>query len=94
MPDTAGAVTHTIRFTKTGRSFGCPEGISVLEAAQGAGLENLAFSCQGGTCRTCAVKGAGEMETDQMLALTPPELRDGLRLTCVAFPRGDCDFEL
>jgi ferredoxin len=66
----------------------------VLEAAQQAGLQGLPYSCQGGTCRTCAVQAKGAMETDQMLALTPGEIRAGLRLPCVAYPLGDCSFEL
>jgi ferredoxin len=83
-----------IHYTKSGRSFRCPGDKTVLEAAQEAGLENLPFSCQGGTCRTCAAKGEGAMETEEMLALTPTEIAAGWRLPCVAFPRGDCSFDL
>jgi ferredoxin len=85
---------YKIEFTKSARSVDCPGERTVLEAAQEAGLENLPYSCQGGTCRTCAVLGEGEMETEEMLALTPAELREGWRLTCVAYPRGDCKFDL
>ena len=85
---------YKIEFTKSGRSVECPGTRTVLEAAQEAGLENLPYSCQGGTCRTCAVQGEGAMETEEMLALTPAELREGWRLTCVAYPRGDCKFDL
>ena len=83
-----------IEFTKSRRTVECPPNRTILEAAQEAGLENLPFSCQGGTCRTCAVKGEGDMETEEMLALTASEIRDGWRLTCVAYPRGDCRIEL
>jgi ferredoxin len=83
-----------IEYTKTGRTFECPGDKTVLEAAQEAGLENLPFSCQGGTCRTCAALAVGAMETDEMLALNPAELAEGWRIPCVAFPRGDCKFDL
>ena len=81
-----------VSFTKSGRSIECPPGMTVLEAAQAAGIA-IPFSCQGGTCHTCAVKGSGDMVTEEMLALTPSELADGWRLTCVATLGGDCSFE-
>lgn len=81
-----------IFFTKSGKSIDCPSGKTVLEAAQEAGIL-LPYSCQGGTCHTCAVKGSGDMDCEEMLALTPRELAEGWRLTCVARPRGDCYFE-
>ena len=65
---------YKVTFTKTGRSIDCPPNRTVLEAAQEAGLEGLPYSCQGGTCKTCAVKGTGEMETEEMLALTPRDM--------------------
>ncbi len=83
-----------VTFSRAGITFECPPDSTVLEAAQAAGVQGLPYSCQGGTCRTCAAKGSGEMETEEMLALTPSELREGWRLPCVAFPRGDCQFEL
>ena len=85
---------YKISFTKSGKTVDCPPNRTALEAAQEAGLENLPYSCQGGTCKTCAVKGEGEMETEEMLALTPNEIQAGWRLTCVAYPRGDCKFDL
>jgi ferredoxin len=81
-----------ITFTKTGKTIECGPDKTVLEAAQEAGI-NIPFSCQGGTCHTCAVKGSGDMETEEMLALTPAELAEGWRLTCVAKAYGDCKFE-
>ena len=83
-----------MEFTKSGRTVEGSGQKTVLELAQEAGLENLPYSCQGGTCRTCAVLGEGVMETEEMLALTPPEISAGWRLTCVAYPRGDCKFDL
>lgn len=85
---------YKLEFTKSARTVECSGQKTVLEAAQEAGLPDLPYSCQGGTCRTCAVKGEGEMETEEMLALTPAEILAGWRLTCVAYPRGDCKFDL
>jgi ferredoxin len=81
-----------VTFTRSGRSIDCAPSTTVLEAAQAAGID-IPFSCQGGTCHTCAVKGSGDMVTEEMLALTPQELAAGWRLTCVATPNGDCTFE-
>lgn len=91
---TCGPSLFKIEYTKSGRTFECPGNKTVLEAAQEAGLQNLPYSCQGGTCRTCAALAEGEMETEEMLALTPAEINAGWRLPCVAFPRGDCKFQL
>jgi ferredoxin len=85
-------MTYKISFTKSGKTVDCAPTQTVLEAAQSAGLD-IPFSCQGGTCHTCAVKGEGTMETEEMLALTANEMAQGWRLTCVAYPRGDCKFE-
>ena len=81
-----------LSFTRSGLTVACGPDQTVLEAAQAAGID-LPFSCQGGTCHTCAVKGSGDMVTEEMLALTPQELAAGWRLTCVATPNGDCTFE-
>jgi len=79
----------TITFTKSGKSVACPPDKTILEAAQEAGIV-IPFSCQGGTCHTCALKGEGEMDCEEMLALTADEMKEGWRLTCVARPLGDC----
>ena len=79
----------TITFTKSGKSVQCPPTKSILEAAQEAGIE-IPFSCQGGTCHTCALFAEGEMDCEEMLALTADEMKSGLRLTCVGKPLGDC----
>lgn len=78
-----------ITFANSGRSIDCPGSKTILEAAQEAGL-TIPFSCQGGTCHTCAVKAEGEMDCEEMLALTADELNEGWRLTCVGKPLGDC----
>lgn len=79
----------TIEFVKSGRSVQCPPSKTILEAAQEAGI-TIPFSCQGGTCHTCAVTAEGEMDCEEMLALTADEMKSGMRLTCVGRPLGDC----
>jgi ferredoxin len=80
---------YKITFAASGRSVDCPGDMSILEAAQKAGI-SIPFSCQGGTCHTCALKAEGEMDCEEMLALTADELKAGWRLTCVGKPLGDC----
>ena len=77
-----------IEFVVSGKTVECPATKTVLEAAQEAGIV-IPFSCQGGTCHTCAVKAEGEMDCEEMLALTAGEMAQGLRLTCVGRPLGD-----
>ena len=81
-------MNYKIEFVKSGKSVECPGTKTVLEAAQEAGIE-IPFSCQGGTCHTCAVIAEGEMDCEEMLALSAKEMEDGLRLTCVGKPLGD-----
>jgi 2Fe-2S type ferredoxin len=77
-----------IEFTKTGCSIECPGTKTVLEAAQEAGI-SIPFSCQGGTCHTCAVKATGQIDQEEALALTAAELAQGWVLTCVGKPLSD-----
>jgi 2Fe-2S type ferredoxin len=78
----------TVHFSKSQRSIQCSGTGTVLEAAQQAGIE-IPFSCQGGTCHTCAVKCVGQIDQEEALALTPPELAAGWVLTCVGRPLSD-----
>lgn len=82
----------TIRFSRSNRSVLCPPSQTILEAAQAGGIE-MPFSCQGGTCHTCAQKAEGEMDCEEMLALSAEELQAGWRLICVGKPRGNCTID-
>ena len=77
-----------VQFTKSLKSIQVQPGKTVLEAAQDAGIE-IPFSCQGGTCHTCAVKCVGEIDQEEALALTADELAQGWVLTCVGKPLSD-----
>jgi ferredoxin len=81
-------LTFKVVFTRSQRTVDCPSTMNVLEAAQLAGIE-IPFSCQGGTCHTCAVKCVGEIDQEEALALTPPERAAGWVLTCVGKPLSD-----
>jgi 2Fe-2S type ferredoxin len=81
-------LTFKVTFTRSQRVVDCPSTMNVLEAAQQAGIE-IPFSCQGGTCHTCAVKCVGEIDQEEALALTPPERAAGWVLTCVGKPLSD-----
>ncbi len=80
--------TFKIRFTRSHRSVDCPSTKNVLEAAQEAGIE-IPYSCQGGTCHTCAVKAVGEIDQEEALALTADERAQGWVLTCIGKPLSD-----
>lgn len=77
-----------IEFTRSQRTVTCSSEKNVLEAAQEAGVD-IPFSCQGGTCHTCAVKVEGKIDQEEALALTADELAAGWALTCIGKPLSD-----
>ena len=79
---------YKVTFTQSGKTVDCPEGRTVLEAGQDAGLD-LPFSCQGGTCMTCRVKVQGPMDQEEALALSAEDRARGYGLICVGKPLGD-----
>jgi ring-1,2-phenylacetyl-CoA epoxidase subunit PaaE len=86
------AVLASVAVTMDGRrrTFPmAPEDVSVLEAAERAGLE-LPFSCRSGICATCRVRvvdGAAVMAHN--IALADWELAAGFILCCQARPTTD-----
>jgi ring-1,2-phenylacetyl-CoA epoxidase subunit PaaE len=63
-----------------------PGDVSVLDAAERAGLE-LPFSCRSGICATCRVRVvAGKVDMMHNIALAPWELEAGFILCCQARP--------
>ncbi|MES2201627.1 MAG: 2Fe-2S iron-sulfur cluster binding domain-containing protein [candidate division FCPU426 bacterium] len=77
-----------IEFILSGKTVQCSPDQTILEAAQQAGID-IPFSCQGGTCHTCALKAEGQVDCEEMLALSSSEMEEGWRLTCVGRPLGD-----
>lgn len=52
-----------------------------------------AFACRVGVCGTCKMKLQGKVELLTDAGLTPAEKREGLTLTCVAYPESDVTLE-
>jgi ferredoxin len=83
-------ISRTVTLLPSGWTFNVPEGMTVVKAAEAAGIE-LPSSCRNGTCRTCLCR----MEQGEVAYLVEwpglsfDEKRDGDILPCVALPRKD-----
>lgn len=86
---TASAV-FTARIDPTGPSFEAPASLSLLQAAQIAGLD-MASSCRNGTCRTCLCRlTSGRVAYRiEWPGLSAEEKQAGYILPCVAYPLSD-----
>lgn len=73
-----------------GTTFAAPAGLTVLEAAQFAGVR-LPRLCRNGTCRTCLCRiVSGTVQyTIEWPGLTREEKAEGFVLPCVAVAQGD-----
>lgn len=85
-PQQGGAM---VEFTRSGGTFQCPAGRTLLETAEMNGID-IAYSCRQGQCGTCTTRlleGSVTMECEDGLQ---PELKaQGYILSCVARPDGD-----
>lgn len=71
------------------RRFGMAKGDTVLDAAQGAGLD-LPFSCRAGVCSTCRARlVSGRVEMDNNMALEEWEVEAGYILCCQSRPTSE-----
>ena len=89
----SAARTPTVAFTLSGKSAPMPPGRTLLEAAEGAGV-NIDYSCRVGTCGTCKTKlvsGSVTMEVDE--GLDPGEREQGWILACQAKATADIAVE-
>ncbi|HFB98936.1 MAG TPA: 2Fe-2S iron-sulfur cluster binding domain-containing protein, partial [Bryobacterales bacterium] len=90
-PATPAAATVT--FTRSGKSAPLAPDVTVLEAAEAAGVE-IDNSCRSGTCGSCKVKllsGAVTMEVED--ALEPEDKARNIILACQAKSSGDVSVE-
>ena len=95
-----GAVeaVFTARVEPTGLGFEAPAGLSLLEAAELAGVPGLqlASACRNGTCRTCIcqLSSGAVAYRIEWPGLSQEEKREGFILPCVAFPVSDVVMQL
>lgn len=69
-------------------------GLTILEAAQDAGVD-MPFSCTVGGCASCRVKlKSGKVSLGEPNCLDPDEKADGYILACVSKPLGPCTVEV
>lgn len=78
-------------------TFDCHKGQSLMEAMQNHGIYVSAVCAGRGTCGKCKVqlrKGELAITTYDSKSLSKEELRLGYRLSCQAYPEGDCTIAL
>lgn len=81
----------TARIEPGGETFKAPASLTLLKAAELAGLTGLASSCRNGTCRTCIrqLLAGGVAYRIEWPGLSTEEKRHGCILPCVAYPISD-----
>ena len=93
-PGTIAGMSITITLQPSGWTFEAPDGMTVLQAAEQAGID-LPSSCRNGTCRTCICRlASGRVRyLVEWPGLSVDEKREGYVLPCVAVPEGDVTVE-
>jgi glycine betaine catabolism B len=87
-PAEAGAEAGSVRFLRAGKTAELVPGLTVLEAAEEAGVD-IAFECRSGICGQCKTKlVSGRVSMEVQDALTPADKSKGLILACQARAAG------
>jgi ferredoxin len=80
---------YTIRFTVSARDVACAPGLTVLEAAEAAGIK-IPFSCREGMCATCKSRlVSGQVDMQHKGGIRPKEIAAGKILVCCSRPLSD-----
>jgi ring-1,2-phenylacetyl-CoA epoxidase subunit PaaE len=80
------AESATVVFASSGQSIDISGQVTMLEAAEQAGV-SLPFECRSGICGQCKVRCvSGRVHMESTDALTPGEATDGFILACQAQP--------
>ncbi|MCF3932345.1 hybrid-cluster NAD(P)-dependent oxidoreductase [Acuticoccus sp. M5D2P5] len=78
-----------ITFARSGKSFDCPQGTTILAAAKAAGIA-MPSSCAKGECGTCkSFKVSGTVTMGATTALRQREIDRGFILPCSSRPETD-----
>jgi len=81
--------TRRIRFQKSGRTFDCPDGFTILQAARAAGVP-MPSSCARGVCGTCkSFMLSGDVAMEHGGGIRDREIARGFVLPCSCRPRTD-----
>lgn len=87
-PTDKGIAATTITFSVAGVSAALPKDQTVLEAAEGAGVE-IPYACRTGECGVCVTKLiSGEVTMDVQKGLDPADKAKGYILACQAKSTG------
>ncbi len=87
--------THSVTIHHDGKTdtIQVPEGTTVLQAAEDAGL-SLPSSCYAGVCTTCAVKViSGDIDQSAGAGISPEVQQEGYSLICIAYAKSDLEIE-
>ncbi|HAT32336.1 MAG TPA: (2Fe-2S)-binding protein [Janthinobacterium sp.] len=86
--------SFTVKMEPQGWAFEAGAGVTLLVAAEGAGLR-LPSSCRNGTCRTCLcrLREGTVRYLIEWPGLSLEEKRDGYILPCVALATSDLSLE-
>ncbi len=88
-PVADGAPEARVRFGRSGREVRCPPGMTVLAAAQEAGVR-LPSSCAEGLCGTCkSTLLSGRVDMVHQGGIRPREIAQDKFLPCCSTPDGD-----
>lgn len=85
----AEGALYRIHFAKSGKSFDCPESLTILQAAKLAGVP-MPSSCSKGICGTCkCLKKEGSVTMHHGGGIRDREVARGFILPCSSRPQSD-----
>ncbi len=95
MPDKS---SYTVNFQPIGRRLSVHSASSLLDAAQGAGID-IASICGGiGSCNSCKIRlvtgRLSDLTLEEQAIFTEEELDAGFRLACQSYPQSDLTVEI
>jgi ferredoxin-NADP reductase len=90
--DTIDATRHSLFFARSGRTIEGRAGASLLEQAEGAGL-NPPYGCRRGICHTCTCRKLSGIVLNEHTGAVSREPNEDIQL-CVSAPRSDVSLYL